>query len=233
MTQSGQPGGSMPPSGSPPQQASPPPADWQSTPQQPSATPTASSGMPSWTGNITSQAPVAGPAGFYYADVPNRIIAYIIDFILLFVALLVIAVVVSQIISPISIGPGFTVVSNPAFAIVYGLLAAAVTAAYFVYTWVTLRGTLGMKVLGMQVGDETDGRTLTYQQAILRYAVLYGPFLIADILGRLIGLGIILQLLGIVWFIVLLVTTAQSPTKQGIHDRYAKTMVVKAARGLG
>jgi uncharacterized RDD family membrane protein YckC len=36
-----------------------------------------------------------------------------------------------------------------------------------------------------------------------------------------------------VWFIVLLVTTAQSPTKQGIHDKYARTMVVKAARSVG
>ena len=37
-------------------------------------------------------------------------------------------------------------------------------------------------------------------------------------------------LLSFIWFIALLVTTAQSPTKQGLHDRYAKTMVVKAVR---
>ena len=33
--------------------------------------------------------------------------------------------------------------------------------------------------------------------------------------------------------IALLVTTAQSPTKQGLHDRYAHTIMVKAARSIG
>jgi len=229
MTQSGQPGGSPPPpaASSPPPAASPP--DWQSTPQQPSSPPTAggsggSSGTPSWTANITSQAPVAGPSGYFYADVPNRIIAYIIDFILLFIGLIIIALIVAAIMP----AAGF------AFALIYGLLAAALTAAYFIYTWVTMRGTLGMKVLGMQIGDQADGRTMTFNQGLIRYAVLYGPFLVADILGRLIpALSLILPLLSLVWFIVLLVTTAQSPTKQGIHDKYARTMVVKAARSVG
>ena len=39
-------------------------------------------GLPSWTSQLTSTAPVAGPAGLYYADVPNRAIAYIIDAII-------------------------------------------------------------------------------------------------------------------------------------------------------
>jgi uncharacterized RDD family membrane protein YckC len=39
-------------------------------------------------------------------------------------------------------------------------------------------------------------------------------------------------LLSLVWAIVLLITTAQSPTKQGLHDRYAKSVVVKAARAV-
>ena len=36
-----------------------------------------------------------------------------------------------------------------------------------------------------------------------------------------------------VWVIALLVTTAQSPTKQGLHDQFAGTIVVKAARSIG
>jgi len=35
-----------------------------------------------------------------------------------------------------------------------------------------------------------------------------------------------------VWVIALLVTTAQSPTKQGLHDKFAGTVVVKAARAV-
>ncbi|MEA2621317.1 MAG: hypothetical protein QOH61_227 [Chloroflexota bacterium] len=236
MSQSGQPGasepGGMPPA--PPPQAPPPPS-WQSTPQPPSPPPMSGGPgpgqqMPAWTASLMDRSAVAGPAGFYYADVPNRIIAYIIDFIILFIVQLIVAII-AAIVAPATTLSGLTAVANPTFALIYGILAALVTAGYFIYTWVAMRGTIGMRLLGMQIGNETDGRTITYQQAAIRYLFLYGPFLIADILGRFaLGLGLVLQLLGLIWFIVLLVTTAQSPTKQGLHDRYAKTMVVKAAR---
>ena len=39
-----------------------------------------------------------------------------------------------------------------------------------------------------------------------------------------------LGLLAFLWFLYLLYTTAKSPTKQGFHDVFANTMVVKAAR---
>jgi uncharacterized RDD family membrane protein YckC len=48
------------------------------------------------------------------------------------------------------------------------------------------------------------------------------------------GLGALMSLLGLIlgvgWPLYLLYTTAQSPTKQGFHDVFAHTMVVKAAR---
>ena len=52
------------------------------------------------------------------------------------------------------------------------------------------------------------------------------------LIGLIVVIMAILSLLGLVWLIALLVTTAQSPTKQGLHDRYARTMVVKAARSV-
>src|SRR5262245_40190958 len=71
-----------------------PPPSWQQPPQQPvSPTPPPPSQMPSWTSNLTNTAPVAGPAGYYYADVPNRIIAYIIDIIVLFIIGLVVSAI--------------------------------------------------------------------------------------------------------------------------------------------
>lgn len=184
--------------------------------------------MPSWTGNITSQAPVAGPAGLYYADVPNRIIAWVIDFIILFVVFAVIGIVVNSVLGTDTV---FGRLPNTTSVLVASILNLAVSAGYLIYTWVAMRATLGMKVLGMQVGHEADGRTIDYSQAAIRYAVLFGPYIVATMLGAFVfGLGLVLQLLGIVWFIVLLVTTAQSPTKQGLHDRYARTMVVKGGR---
>ena len=43
-------------------------------------------------------------------------------------------------------------------------------------------------------------------------------------------IGLILGALGVAWMLLLLYTMAQSATKQGLHDRYAKTIVVKARR---
>ena len=49
--------------------------------------------QPAWMQNLTSTAPVAGPAGLFYADLPNRIIAYIIDVILLGIVGFVVAAI--------------------------------------------------------------------------------------------------------------------------------------------
>src|SRR4051794_41804489 len=84
MSQSGQPGAPQP-GGAPP----PPPPSWQSTPQPP-APPAGGpppgapqqAQMPSWAGAMMDRTAVAGPAGYYYADIPNRFIAYIIDAII-------------------------------------------------------------------------------------------------------------------------------------------------------
>jgi uncharacterized RDD family membrane protein YckC len=218
----------------------PPPAQsWQSPPQQPAppmggGTPPAS-GQPQWMSNLTSQQPVAGPAGFYYADVPNRAIAYIIDAIIIGIIGVVVGIVIYGIVGPATtfdintLGTGV----NLASLLIVTLVGLAINAAYFLYTWVNMRATIGMRLLGMQIGHEADGRTLTYEQAAIRWVLLGAPFGLAQLLNPWPGLGLLISLLGFVWLIVLLYTTAQSPTKQGLHDRYAHTMVVKAGRSVG
>jgi uncharacterized RDD family membrane protein YckC len=113
------------------------------------------------------------------------------------------------------------------------ILGYAIGAAYFIYTWTAMRGTIGMKALGMQIGNESDGSTISLNTAVIRYAIMFGPGFVAGIVSSLsLNLGLIASLVSLVWFIALVVTTAQSPTKQGLHDRYAHTMVVKAARSV-
>jgi uncharacterized RDD family membrane protein YckC len=220
--------------------AQPPAEDWQSQPQQPAPPPPAGgtgagSGTPPWVGNLTSTAPVAGPAGFFYADVPNRTIAYIIDVIIVGIVGFIVAAVVGGVMGGIVnyniLSPGFGGINYGAL-IAVTVVGLAINAAYFMYTWVAMRGTVGMKLLGMQIGHESDGRTLTYQEAGLRWLLLGAPFGLAQLLNAWPGLGMVISLLGLVWLIALLVTTAQSPTKQGLHDRYAHSMVVKAGRSV-
>jgi uncharacterized RDD family membrane protein YckC len=201
--------------------------------------PPASSGLPSWTSQLTSTAPVPGPAGLYYGDVPNRAIAYIIDAIILGVLNLVVGAILAAIgLKAFTVDVNATSISgllsyNPIVGLLQAVIFAAISGASFIYTWTTMRGSPGQKILGMQVGNAADGATLTTEQAVRRWLALGAPFGIAQALNPLPGLGILIGLAAFVWFIALLITTAQSPTKQGLHDQFANTVVVKAARAVG
>ena len=177
----------------------------------------------------------AGPPGFVYADVPNRAIAYIIDAILVGIVAATIGAVLGGVgLSTGTFTPGtlnFEV--NYVGLLVSAVIGAAISAAYFVYTWTSMRGTLGMKALGMQIGNAGDGKTLTMDQATRRWLVIAAPGILAQVFFVLPALGALIGLVAFGWFIYLLWTTYSSPTKQGFHDKFANTMVVKAARSAG
>jgi uncharacterized RDD family membrane protein YckC len=181
-------------------------------------------------------APAPGTAGYVYADVPNRAIAYIIDAIILAIISVIVGIVLGAVgLNPVTIdfnNPGL-VSYNPIAGLIQAVIFTLINGIYFVYTWTTMRASPGQRILSMQVGNAADGATLTTEQAIRRWVALGAPFGIAQALNPLPGLGIIIGLAALAWFIALLVTTAQSPTKQGLHDRYANTVVVKAARAVG
>ena len=186
---------------------------------------------PAPTGGWQAPPPQTTPGipGFVYADVPNRFIALIIDGIVLVVFLVVIGLVVA--IVGIKAGPTS---SNPGLlgSLVYAAISLVVGGAYFVYSWTTQRATIGMKVLGMQVGNAFDGKTLTTNQAMRRYIALWGPSTLSGALNSTSGIGSLISLIVLVYLLYLLYSTAKSPTKQGFHDVFANTVVVKAARGV-
>ena len=216
--------------------ASPP--TWQQSPNPAPNAPSGAGGASNWTANLTSTAPVAGPAGYVYADVPNRIIAYIIDAILLAIIGFIVNLILGGIIgpsvcfNPAATNPNDVFAVNYGATLIYSLVNLVISGAYFVYTWTRMRASPGQRVLGMQVGNERDGATLTLNQALTRWVLLGAPLGLISALAGISGLGVLIALLGLIWFIVLIVTTAQSPTKQGLHDRYAHTVVVKAARSV-
>ncbi len=214
--------------GQPP--AGAPPPSWQQPPQQPvpPSAPPPPAQPPAWTANLTSTAPVAGPAGYVYGDIPNRSIAYIIDAIIIGIIRLILSAITLAI-----FGNKVQNLTDPSTlsVLVFAILWYGVVVAYFWYTWTRMRATVGMKLLGMQIGHEVDGRTITDNAAIIRIVAMFGPWFVADLLSAFaLGFGIIANLVAFIWFLALLYTTAKSPTKQGLHDQYAHTMVVKATR---
>jgi len=198
-----------------------------STPPPPP--PAAPSSGSSWSaGAAAPAAPVPGAPGLVYADVPNRVIAYIIDAIILGVINLIVFAVLAAV--GLHSVTGLSV--NWLATIIYAVIGTAISAAYFIYTWTAMRGSIGQKALSMQVGNAPDGRTISQEQAIRRWIFLGGPIGLIQALTPVAGIGILIGLLGLAYFIYLLWTTAQSPTKQGFHDVQAGTMVVKAARSV-
>jgi uncharacterized RDD family membrane protein YckC len=201
-----------PPAMEPPPAMTPPPASsWEAAP---AAAPT----------------PVPGAAGFVYADVPNRVFALIIDAVILLVAYIIVGIILAAIgLSTGGLVAG-AVVFNPVATLVFAVLLSAINIAYFVWSWTSMRATFGMRALGMQVGNAFDGKTLTRDQAVRRAVALWGPSTAAQFLQGLSGLGTIIGLLAFLWTLYLLYTTAKSPTKQGFHDTFANTVVVKSGR---
>jgi uncharacterized RDD family membrane protein YckC len=208
-----------PPATPPPAGAAPPPSSW-TAPQ------------PQSQGFATAQI-AAGPApGVVYADTTMRVIAYIIDSILLFIAIFLLAIILGAIAVGFALGGGLVV--GVIFAVIIAIIALLGSAFYFVYFWQTLRASPGQKMLGLETVNAADGATLTRDQAVRRWAFLFGPSVVASVFqfsGSVSsGLGSIGSLLGLVAFIYaiyLLYTVTQSPKRQGFHDVQASTVVVK------
>jgi uncharacterized RDD family membrane protein YckC len=163
---------------------------------------------------------VPGAPGLVFAGVATRFVAFLIDSILLALP----AIVVSTI-RPVPEATTFDEVfyADP----VTTILLTGLGFVYFVGFWTSGgRATPGMRMMKLQVGSAFEGRTLTLTQAVTRWALLGQPL---GLLSLIPPIAVVTALLSTVWTIILLVSTATSPTKQGIHDRVAGSAVVQPA----
>ena len=205
-------GGAPTPQGSGNWQAPPPPAP-----------------MP---GGFQTAQVAAGPApGIAYSDLVTRIIAYVIDSILLGIVTFFVAAVLGVAIFASLLTGGFFLAIIAALVLAVVVLAAS--AVYFVYTWTTMRASPGQKILNLETVNAADGATLTRDQAIRRWAFLFGPQAVASV-GQFAFtasdasfLSPLLSLLAFLYTIYLLYSASQSPKRQGFHDVQAGTVVIK------
>ncbi|MEO8437651.1 MAG: RDD family protein [Chloroflexota bacterium] len=197
-----------------PEMATPPPAA-----QAPAASTT-------WT-------PPASTNAFVYADLPNRVIAYIIDIVVIVVINVVIGIILAAIGLAASSGTGATAAGSFVGTIIFAIVSLAISGAYFIYSWTRNRATLGMRALGLQIGSAPNGTTITTDQAVRRWLALGAIFSIAQVFNPIPLIGLILSVAALAWVIFLLYTTWKSPTKQGWHDVFANTMIVKATKSAG
>jgi uncharacterized RDD family membrane protein YckC len=147
------------------------------------------------------------------AAVATRAIAYIIDAIILGICGIVILGFII---------PDVTVVGSITRAIIYGVLGFV----YFGYTWTAWRASPGQRVLGLNTVNAADGVALTWNQATMRWAFLFGPSVLNSLFPVGGGLGALISLVVLGYYIYLLYTTATDPRKQGFHDKQASTLVI-------
>ncbi len=175
------------------------------------------------------------PEGFEVASIWRRLAAYLID---LFV-LLVVGIVVGSIV--IGLGMKHSVTQNafgspaqavsttlsPEGVVVAGLIDTLIRGFYFVTTWMVLRASPAQKLLGLQVGSYADGTTLTLAQAVIRWLALGVPLDLLSILSPNEETANLAGILGFIWIAVLLITTYVTPFQQGLHDRFAGSLVLR------
>jgi uncharacterized RDD family membrane protein YckC len=182
-----------------------------------------------------------GPGGgLEYAGVGERFVAWIVDVIIIGL----IGMIPGLILTMVFVGSiswsrfidlsGTTVVFDEGMfttVLIVGFVGAVVATlidlAYFVLQWSSgARATLGMRMLGLQVGNAADGQTLDRGQALRRWFAMgswLGVLGAIPVVGGLAGLG------QVIWYLVLLITTASNPRRQGLHDQFAGTAVVQEA----
>ena len=183
---------------------------------------------------VTWAAPVAAvqevAPGLTWADIPSRFVAYVIDtFIVAFTGGVIVGVFGLG-----STAPG-ALDNDPTGGGLLSIVSTLVGAAYFILSWSGgRRATLGQRVFRIQVGNAFDGRPLTSTQAFKRWIGLGSVLGLLAVIPStsLYGLASLAEL---VWAVVLLISTTTSATKQGLHDRFANSAVVRpigASTGL-
>lgn len=159
--------------------------------------------------------------GLIFASTASRVLAYIIDLVFLLFVISVVVAILGVSTTTVTNSGAISQISNPVSSILYPLVGMA----YFVISWTGgRRSTIGQRIFNIQVGNAFDGRALSLEQAVRRWLGLGSWITLLGLIPSLVSLSGLIELL---WVVILLVTTATSPTKQGLHDRFANTALVR------
>lgn len=172
--------------------------------------------------------PVAtGNPGWVIASTGARFGAYLLD-------LIVSGVIIGAVLAlAVSLAPDLAN-GGAMVAMAYSVAVTGFYFLYFVGFWTSQgKATPGMRLFKLQVANAADGKRLAIGPAVVRWLALGYIFSLVGLLEPLAGPA---ALVAFVWYIVLLVTTANDRMHQGLHDRWAKSVIVRpegAGSGAG
>jgi len=191
----------LPPPPGPPPSFLPPVAPWAPPP-----------------GAYSTSAP--SPAGLAYGRTLDRLMAWWLDSIIVAIPALILAALLGG-------GAATAGLRLAGVSLVASVIAVGIHLLYFVAFWTgSSRATPAMRLMKLQISDAKTGDVPTVQQGIVRWLAIGGVFQLVQIIPGLTAAG---AALAVLWALVLLATTATSPTRQGVHDRLADTALVQPA----
>jgi RDD family len=166
------------------------------------------------------------PPGLVFADAYSRFAAYFLDGLLISTLISVPTALLGLYdyasVYPPEPMPRATFIGTTIFGI-------AAQAAYFLWFWTGgRRATPGQRAFNIQLGNAFDGQPLTMSQAIARWFAM-GWWVSLVILLPFFALAVVAYAAGVVWWLILGISIINSPTKQGIHDRIARSALVRPA----
>ncbi|HEX7490109.1 MAG TPA: RDD family protein [Candidatus Limnocylindrales bacterium] len=107
--------------------------------------------------------------------------------------------------------------------ILIGLAGGLFQLVYFAFSWKFFRATLGQRAMHLQVVQFTSGKAISWMDAVVRWAVIQGPFALATIVP-LVARSVALPAAAC-WLAILFYSTQKDPNARGLHDRFVGTRV--------
>jgi uncharacterized RDD family membrane protein YckC len=197
------------------------PVGWTGAGQEPPGAPTAAAAdepLVAWAPPVASAA-VSVAEGVVIARTFPRVVAYSVDVLILAFA----NAIVGGLLGTYGQNRDATV------ALIVSVIFLGLEFLYFVGFWTSgWQATLGMRMLRLRVLGARDAQTLSLNGAVVRWLALSGGL---AILALLPGIGAYVGLLSILWVLALLISTANDRLRQGLHDRWAGSVVVAPAPG--
>jgi uncharacterized RDD family membrane protein YckC len=167
---------------------------------------------------VWSQGASDAPPKLQAATVGRRMAAYLFDCVLVYMILAVTASIAEAAFLPSS-GAGV----DERTRILFGLIGGLEQLAYFTAGWTVWRGTLAQRIMHLQVADATTGKPLPWLDAVVRWAVLQGPFALATIVPDAVVSPVAVA--AAAWAAYLWYTTTNDPGQRGLHDRFVNSRV--------
>lgn len=167
-----------------------------------------------------------------FASISRRLLAWLVDVVVVTILIFAAVSLIGAILGPavrIHLHAATledTLAADLGRVLLDAIVATGLSAAYFVIPWVLVGGSLAQLALRMRVGAREGNETLSVGRALVRWILLFPPFATVSALAAGVpGVGAAIWLSAVVWYAVLLLTTARSDTKQGVHDRVAASVV--------